>query len=373
VEADQQVAAGAGRLTQGRLAEGVPAPARLAAEFLAPVRPAEHDDTMTSTLPRPPYDPEIAAVLAPLGEPTPSLTTETLDEFRASRNDTADDLVDAAAAIGAEIVHSTYPIPGYQGAEIELTVIMRSGHDRATPAPGFLFLHGGGMVMANRFSNAVSMLPAMLDHDGVLVTVEYRLAPEHLDPIPVEDCYAALVWTADHAAELGIDPNRIIVTGPSAGAGLAAGVALLARDRRGPALLGQLLVCPMLDDRIDTVSSRQYVGIGIWDRTSNISGWTALLGDRRGTDEVSIYAAPARATDLSGLPPAFIEVGSAEVFRDEDVAYATRIWADGGVAELHVWPGGTHGFSVLAPESRLARAAVATRADWIAALLGRAG
>ena len=324
---------------------------------------------MTSTLPRPPYDPDVAAALAPLGEPTPSVTTETLAEFRASRTDTAEDLASAARELGAEIEHTTHTIPGYQGADLDLTVITRHGHDRATPAPGFLYLHGGGMVMGTPFSNAVSMLPAMLAHDGVLVTIDYRLAPEHPDPAPVEDCYAALVWMADHATELGIDPSRIIVSGPSAGAGLAAGVALLARDRRGPALLGQLLMCPMLDDRIDTVSSRQYVGIGIWDRTSNVTGWTALLGDRRGTDDVSIYAAPARATDLSGLPPAFIEVGSAEVFRDEDVAYATRIWADGGIAELHVWPGGTHGFSVLAPESRIARAAVATRADWIASLL----
>ena len=322
------------------------------------------------SLPRPPYDPEIATALAPLGEPTPSVTTETLAEFRASRLETAEDLARSAAELGAEIEHRNHPIAGYQGAEIELTVITRGGHDQTSPAPGFLYLHGGGMVMGTRFSNAVSMLPAMLAHDGVLVTVEYRLAPEHPDPVPVEDCYAALVWIADHAAEIGIDPNRLIIAGASAGSGLAAGVALLARDRRGPALLGQLLICPMLDDRIDTLSSQQYIGIGIWDRTSDLAGWTALLGDRRGTDDVSIYAAPARATDLSGLPPAFIEVGSAEVFRDEDVAYATRIWADGGIAELHVWPGGTHGFSVLAPESRIARAAVASRADWLARLLG---
>lgn len=326
---------------------------------------------MPSTLPRPPYDPEIAAALVPLGDPSPSLTSETLAGFRASRNDTAEDLARAAAELGAEIEHGNHPIPGYRGAQIDLTIINRFGHDRSVPAPGFLFFHGGGMVMANRFSNLASMLPAMLTHDGVLVTVEYRLAPEHPDPIPVEDCYAALLWTAEHAAEIGIDPERLIVTGPSAGAGLAAGVALLARDRGGPALLGQLLICPMLDDRFGTVSSQQFVGVGVWDRTSNTYGWTALLGDRRGTDDVSIYAAPARATDLSNLPPAFIEVGSAEVFRDEDVAFATRIWADGGIAELHVWPGGTHGFSVLAPESRIARGAVVTRADWIAALLAR--
>ena len=139
--------------------------------------------------------------------------------------------------------------------------------------------------------------------DAVCVTVDYRLAPEHPDPGPVEDRYATLVWTVQHAAELGIDPERLVVTGPSAGGGLAAGVALLARDRGGPALLGQMLVSPMLDDRNETVSAHQIDGVGVWDRGSNDMGWNALLGDRRGTDAVSVYAAPARATDLAGLPP----------------------------------------------------------------------
>ena len=137
----------------------------------------------------------------------------------------------------------------------------------------------------------------------------------------------------------------------------------LARDRGGPALIGQFLMCPMLDDRNETVSSHQYVGTGVWDRGSNDPGWTVLLGDRRGTADVSIYASPARATDLSGLPPAFIDVGSAEVFRAEDVAYATQIWADGGVAELHVWPGGFHGFQLMGEDATVARQAVEAHRD----------
>src|SRR5205823_2536521 len=149
-------------------------------------------------------------------------------------------------------------------------------------------------------------------------------------PTPIEDCYAGLVWTAAHAGELGIDPDRLMIAGGSAGGGLAAGCALLARDRKGPRLCAQMLVYPMIDDRDQTVSSQQIDGVGVWDRATNVMGWVALLGDRRGTDDVSIYAAPARATDLSGLPPAYIECGSAEVFRDEDVAYASAIWAAGG-------------------------------------------
>jgi acetyl esterase/lipase len=159
------------------------------------------------------------------------------------------------------------------------------------------------------------------------------------------------------------------VAGGSAGGGLAAAVALLARDRGGPPLLAQLLMCPMLDDRNDTPSAQQMAGLGVWDRTSNETGWTALLGAARGGPDVSPYAAPARATDLSGLPPAFIDVGSAETFRDEAVTYASRIWQAGGVAELHVWPGGFHGFAALAPQAAVSREANNAQRSWLRRVL----
>ena len=213
----------------------------------------------------------------------------------------------------------------------------------------------------------------MLDHAARLtlavVSVEYRLAPETPHPGPVEDCYAGLVWTAAHAAELGIDPARLIVGGGSAGGGLAAAVALLARDRGGPALAGQLLICPMLDDRNDTPSSRQMAGLGVWDRAANEVGWTALLGDARGGPR----RLAVRRAGPGGRPvrpaAAFIDVGSAETFRDEDVAYATRIWQAGGAAELHVWPGGFHGFDGLAPQARISQEARAARVRWLHRLL----
>ncbi|WP_343871236.1 alpha/beta hydrolase fold domain-containing protein, partial [Agromyces bracchium] len=146
--------------------------------------------------------------------------------------------------------------------------------------------------------------------------------------------------------------------------------ALLARDRGGPALAGQMLICPMLDDRDQTISTRQIDGVGVWDRTSNLTGWNALLGERRGGDDVSPYAAPARATDHTGLPPAFIDCGSAEVFRDEDVAYATSLWAAGVQAELHVWPGGFHGFDMMAPHAAISKAAPEARTNWVARIFG---
>jgi acetyl esterase/lipase len=197
------------------------------------------------------------------------------------------------------------------------------------------------MIFPDRWVGLPKVLDWVTDLDAVLVSVEYRVAPEDPYPAPLDDCYAGLLWMAAQATELGYDPARLAIAGASAGGGLAAGVTLRARDSSGPALAAQVLIYPMLDDRNETTSSYQFDGFGPWNRASNDTGWDAYLGDRRRSAGVPGYAAPARATDLSGLPPTFIDVGSAEVFRDEDVAYASRIWADGGSCELHVWPGGS--------------------------------
>jgi acetyl esterase/lipase len=269
---------------------------------------------------------------------------------------------------GRTIVHEEIAVPGYQGALLVMSVFRRLDHVAGSPA--VYHIHGGGMIAGDRLGGADACVDWVERSDAVVASVEYRLAPEHPDPVPVEDCYAGLVWFAEHADELGFDPGRVVVAGGSAGGGLAAGVALLCRDRAGPTLLAQLLMCPMLDDRNDTISSHQFVGVGVWDRGSNDVGWDALLGERRRTDAVSIYAAPTRATDLSGLPPTFIDVGSAEVFRDEDVAYAMQIWADGGVAELHVWPGGFHGFQAMGGPATVARQSREAQRDWLDRILG---
>jgi len=324
----------------------------------------EKENAMSVKPPRPPFDPELEAVLAALADQFPSsMTAEMIPRLRESDVQT---LTDEQLAAN-DLTRRDVTIPGFRGDDILVSVIARRDH-RGT-GPGIYNTHGGGMVTGNRFAALGQCVPWVLEHDAVLVTVEYRLAPEYPDPYPVEDCYAGLLWTAEHACELGIDPTRLIIAGPSAGGGLAAGTALLARDRKGPTLAGQVLMCPMLDDRNQTTSSVQFDGVGVWDRGSNLMGWTALLGDRRGTEDVSIYAAPARATDLSGLPPAFIDVGSAEVFRDEDVAFATALWRDGGQAELHVWPGGFHGFDMTAPHTAVAHAAVTARNAWVARIL----
>ncbi|WP_137723344.1 alpha/beta hydrolase [Prescottella subtropica] len=265
-------------------------------------------------------------------------------------------------------------VPGPDGApEIELTILRpRDGGAPAAGRPAIYQIHGGGMILGNRFFGLDGLADLVLRTGAVGVSVEYRLAPEHPGPAAAEDCYAGLCWLAGNAAALGVDPQRILVGGASAGGGLSAAVALMARDRGGPDLVGQLLDCPMLDDRNETVSARQYDGIGAWDRNNNDTAWDAILGADRFTDAVSPYSAPARATDLSGLPPAFVTVGAAEVFRDEAIAYAGRIWASGGTAELHVWSGGYHGFSGFSAGTAVAAASDDARLSWIDRVLGTA-
>jgi len=319
---------------------------------------------MTGTT-HPPFDPELATFLTAMQARGPfTLTTEMLPRMRALEI-SEQDLDENLRARGLERRRVT--VPGHLGDPISLAVIGRIG--RTGPTACFYAIHGGGMMFGHHLGNLDSYDDWLLPHDVVLVSVDYRLAPEHPDPYPVEDCYAGLLWTASHAEELGVDPDRIVLVGQSAGGGLAAGTALLARDRGGPALLAQVLLSPMLDDSDSTVSTRQIDGVGVADRAMTRFGWDAYLGNRRGGDDVSIYAAPARATDLSGLPPAYVDCGSAEVFRDEAVAYAGKLWEAGAQAELHVWPGAFHGFTDLVPQAALSRTATAALATWTARLL----
>jgi acetyl esterase/lipase len=314
----------------------------------------------------PPFDPELAAALAVLAADLPSSITP--DMIAALRQVPLLSATDDDLRRDGVFEVSERAVPGPVGApDISLLICRPAG--ATTPRPAVYHSHGGGMILGDNRTGVTEMLDWAQDLQMVVVSVEYRLAPETPHPGPVEDCYAGLVWTAEHAGELGIDPSRIIVAGGSAGGGLSAALALMARDRGGPALLGQMLIYPMLDDRNDTPSARQMAGLGVWDRVSNETGWTALLGAARGGPDVSPYAAPAREKDLSGLPPAFIDVASAETFRDEDVTYASRIWHAGGVAELHVWPGGFHGFDGLAPHAVVSQEARAARVRWLRRLL----
>ncbi|MFE5140424.1 alpha/beta hydrolase [Streptomyces fagopyri] len=312
---------------------------------------------------RPDVDPELHALLADMPLMT-RLDPEVLAQLRRIPSAPVESLLE-----GRRIGHREVTVPGVGGARIPLSVFSPSGTPRATGAPCVLWMHGGGMVMGDRFSQIDIPLEWLDLFGAVVVSVDYRLAPEAGGTTPVDDCYRSLLWVEAHADELGIDPARIVVAGVSAGGGLAAGVTLMARDRGTPPIAAQMLVCPMLDHRNTTTSSRQYSGgPGVWTREMNEFGWRAVLGDLR-DEEVPAYVSPAVAEDLSGLPTTYIDAGSAEVFRDEDVTYAGRIWAAGGQAELHIWAGGFHGFDALYPQARVSSGARRARNDWLGRVL----
>ncbi len=317
----------------------------------------------TTKYPVPPFDAGLQPVLdAILQAFSPSQYPEDIPALRAAKLTPGPDELTQ----DRPITHTEHTIAGPAG-DLTVSVFRRSDHSTAGPA--FFFTHVGGLIFGDRFNGVAPLVDYVEELDAVVVTVEYRLAPEHPSPAAVEDSWAALRWTAEHATELGIDPDRIITAGSSAGGGLAAALALMARDNDGPALAGQLLMYPVLDDRDETLSARQNDGVGVWDRTSNLTGWNAALGERRGTVRVTPYEAPARTTDFSHLPPAYIEVGSNEVFRDESIAYARGLWAAGGSADLHVWAGGFHLFGQFAPEATISRAAREARTSWLRRIL----
>ncbi|MET8240055.1 alpha/beta hydrolase [Streptomyces sp. NPDC005245] len=315
------------------------------------------------TTARPTLDPELRELLADM--PLMSqLSPEVLAQLRQLPSTPVEPLLAHRQAERREVT-----VPAKDGAPIPLSVFSPANTDRTIAAPCVYWMHGGGMVMGDRFSQIDIPLEWLDEFGAVVVSVDYRLAPEATGTTLVDDCYQGLLWVAEHSAELGIDPARIVVAGVSAGGGLAAGVTLLARDLGTPAIAAQMLICPMLDHRNTSTSSRQYSGgPGVWTREMNAFGWRCVLGDL--TDhEVPEYVSPSLADDLSGLPTTYIDTGSAEVFRDEDTDYATRIWADGGQAELHVWAGGFHAFDALYPQARISAAARQTRTAWLARLL----
>ena len=221
------------------------------------------------------------------------------------------------------------------------------------PLPGLLYIHGGGFFVGS-IDTEHAFSATIAAHVGIIViSVEYRLAPEDPFPAGLEDCYATLNWMYTDALELNIDVNRIGVSGQSAGGGLAAALALLTRDRGGPSLCFQLLNIPELDDRLETTSMRTFIDTPMFNRPSAEESWTYYLGEctKPGSPDVSPYAAPARAIDLSGLPPTYIITMEFDPLRDEGIIYAMRLLEAGVSVELHTYPGTFHGCSIVAAAS----------------------
>lgn len=308
----------------------------------------------------PNLDPELAAALEQFPLALVDLSVVQYEDLPGIRAQMGAMMAAEAPPLPEGVLVEDRMVPGPEGApDIRVRIYRAAGHEGTLP--GLYWIHGGGMVIGSPEMDDHRLATYVQQVGCVAVSVDYRLAPEHPHPAPVEDCYAGLEWTVKNAAELGIDPDRLAVGGLSAGGGLAAGTALLARDRGGPAIAFQLLLCPMLDDRDATPSTHEFVEAVVWDRTANIFGWTALLGDRIGTDAVDPYAAPARATDLSGLPPAYVDVGELEVFRDECIEYAQGLVRAGVSTEFHLYPGAFHGFDAMVPETEISRRAAAER------------
>ncbi len=242
--------------------------------------------------------------------------------------------------------------------------------DLPRPAAAVYWIHGGGTVLGEAGQNDPYCANIAAKLNVLVTSVEYRRAPEHPFPIPLEDCYAGFKWLATSGDEFAVDPARIAVGGVSAGGLLSAALSLLARDRGEFLPCLQLLNAPMLDDRGNTRSSYAVLDPRTWDRDSNLAGWNAYLQGNAGGDDVSPYAAPARSTDLSGLPPAYVVVGDLDLLVDEDVAYA-RAMADAGVAvELHVYPGAYHGSAMTVPDARLSKRWIADELAVLAQVLG---
>ena len=286
-----------------------------------------------------------------------------------------------------------------------------NGEQKQQPPPCIFYIHGGAMVRSNRYAGLDMSVLWATELGAVTVSVEYGLAPENAGTGPAEECYAALRWAAgpEGAAALAVDPDRIVLYGVSAGGGLAAAVALMARDRAGPPLRGLFLKAPMLDDRNPrSVAGQQYATGPMYNSTINRMAWRCLLGDRAGTaptspsssapttngnthenqndkGEISVYKngngttttktvspyeAPGRATDLAGLPATYLDCGTADPFRDDAAAFAARLWEGGVAAEFHAWPGCPHAFDRVAPDAAVSVIAVATRLAWLRRTLG---
>jgi acetyl esterase/lipase len=253
------------------------------------------------------------------------------------------------------------------GHRVMLRWYWKSSPD-SEPGPAILFIHSGGTIIG-KVTDFDNILHYYVAKTGVpFLSVEYRLSPEVQYPKALEDVYAGLVWLHQHAGKLGVDPGRVAVMGESAGGLLAAALCIYAREKGDPAISKQLLVYPMLDDR-SVKADKDIRPFLVWRDVDNQTGWDAYLGsDVRGSEAVPATAAPARLVDAAGLPPVYIEVGELDLFREENVMYASKFWRAAVRAELHVFPDLPHGYELMAPKAKATQEAVAYRLKAIASV-----
>ncbi|MFM8352872.1 MAG: alpha/beta hydrolase [Actinomycetales bacterium] len=241
----------------------------------------------------------------------------------------------------------------------QIPIRIYRGQSPGAGSPGLLFIHGGGMILGDLDHDDAVARKLTLALGAVTVSVDYRLAPEFPFPAGLEDCYAVLRWMADHAADLGFDPERLVIYGGSAGGALALATTVLARDRGFTGIRFVVAPYPMLDYRNETASSREVLDVGVWDRGLNIEAWQHYLGPN--PDEISPYASLALAQDLTNLPPLFIDTGDIDLFRDEILTFVQRLTDAGAVVEFHLYPGSYHASEIIAPQAQLSDMIWATR------------
>lgn len=315
---------------------------------------------------RPEFDAALKPTLDIIGDliPLVGLQAGQIPELRAAFAQRSSD--EELALDGRYVIDDVVVDP--VGANPPISLVVCAPTVLTSSVPVIYYLHGGGLVAGHNRSNLADIINLAAPLGAAVVSVEYRLAPEYPYPAALDDCLRGLDWIRSEGARRGFDVDRVVIAGTSAGGGLAAALALLDRDRAGSRRIeGLLLMSPMLDDRA-TPSAYQMEGVGIWDRGANATGWKAYLPDGPSEDGAG-YDVPARASSFEGLAPTFLDVGSAETFRDEVVDLAHALWRAGGSAELHVWPGACHNFDSLVPGAALSLDTKRARAEWLGRLL----
>jgi acetyl esterase/lipase len=271
--------------------------------------------------------------------PTSDLTSSTLIESRKNQSLMLPQ-IDVTQML--PVTFEEKVVPSYFGGPDIRIEILKPREPKYKKMPLYYSVHGGGMVMGSPAVDRRGNASLAARHGFCCVSVSYRLAPEHVQPSQLQDCYSGLHWCIEHAEELGIDTGKVALGGSSAGGGLAAGLALYIRDRKEFEIHHLRLLRPMLDDRTAVAPEHPYAGEFIWNHASNYFGWTSVLGHEPGQEAVSEYYAPARAHSLAGLPPTYLEIGTLDLFIDEALGFAKQLVFDGVLAELHVYPGYHH-------------------------------
>lgn len=294
-------------------------------------------------------DPEIVSAIDLI--PTTNLTASTLME---SRKNQAQMMRQLDVTQMFPVTLEEKAVPSYFGGPDIRIEIIKPIQPKYPIMPLYYSIHGGGMVMGSPVGDRRGNAALAAQHGFCCVSVYYRLAPEHVQPSQLQDCYSGLKWCIEHAKELGIDTQKVALGGSSAGGGLAAGLALYIRDRKEFEVHHLRLLRPMLDDRTSIGPEHPYAGEFVWTKQSNYFGWKSVLGHEPGLEEVSEYYVPARATSLAGLPPTYINIGTIDLFIDEALLFAKQLVFDGVLTELHVYPG-YHHLSPMFPDAHFSR------------------